>query len=123
GGDIVVQGRTNANGEFEFPNLQPGSYTFTMEQTLEIDDVTMVEVGDNATNDDKSRKSWDGTVKGGSKLVNEPEERKGKEHQEETYNPWEVDEKSGTVPNKPNVTDNKQPKGSNKVKEKAKSGL
>ena len=123
GGDIVVQGRTNANGEFEFENLQPGSYNFTLEQTLEIDDVTILGIGDDATNDDKSRKGWDGTVKGGSKLVNEPEEKKGRGHQEETYNPWEIDGKSGTVPNKPNVTDNKQPEGSNKVKEKATSGL
>lgn len=123
GGDIVVQGRTNANGEFEFENLQPGSYNFTLEQTLEIDDVTILGIGDDATNDDKSRKGWNGTVKGGSKLVNEPEEKKGRGHQEETYNPWEIDGKSGTVPNKPNVTDNKQPEGSNKVKEKATSGL
>ncbi len=138
-GGIIVKGgknpggsmfttTTNSNGEFEFTNLQPGSYTFTMEGTLEIDDVTMVEVGDDTTNDDKSRKGWDGTVKGGSKLVNEPEERKHREPPTESYNPWEIDDVSSKLKtlnatldelklqmDNAVVSDNKHPDGSYKT--------
>ena len=96
-GGSMITTTTNSNGEFEFTNLKPGSYTITMEQTLEIYDVTMVGVGDDATNDDKSRKGWDGTVKGGSKLVNEPEERKHREPPTESYNPWEIDDVSSKL--------------------------
>lgn len=37
--------QTNENGEFEFPNLDAGDYTFTMEQNLMVDDETFVTVG------------------------------------------------------------------------------
>jgi hypothetical protein len=38
--------QTNENGEFEFPDLEAGDYTFTVEQRIFIEDETPVTVGD-----------------------------------------------------------------------------
>jgi hypothetical protein len=40
--------QTNENGEFEFPGLEAGDYTFTIEQRLILEDETFVTVGGDA---------------------------------------------------------------------------
>jgi len=42
--------QTNENGEFEFAGLEPGDYTFTIDQRLILDDETPVFVGDATVN-------------------------------------------------------------------------
>jgi hypothetical protein len=59
--------QTNGYGEFEFTDLEPGNYTFTVEQNIIINDESLVTTGCNDDSDDAvQRKGWDGTVKGGS---------------------------------------------------------
>lgn len=53
---------TNEKGEFEFTDLEEGSYTFTVEQKLIINDETLVSVGSRVQdhNSSRSNKSADG---------------------------------------------------------------
>jgi hypothetical protein len=68
--------QTNGYGEFEFTDLEPGSYTFTTEQNIIIDDESLVTAGGNDDGDEASqRKGWDGTVKGG--MIKDNNVRKG----------------------------------------------
>ena len=46
GGNLSSR-QTNENGEFEFVNLEPGSYTFTVGQTIFIENETLVTTGSN----------------------------------------------------------------------------
>lgn len=67
-GGIIVKGgknpggqmrtmTTDENGMFEFTGLEAGSYTFTTEQKLFIDDVTFVSVGGSRAQDHNSSRS------------------------------------------------------------------
>ena len=92
GGQSLQTTTSNANGEFEFTNLEAGDYTFIIEQKIFIEDETFVSIGGNNTRaqdhnssrsnksgivdndidnegaaDNAARKGWDGTVKGGNK--------------------------------------------------------
>jgi hypothetical protein len=80
-GGIIVKGgknpggsfrttQTNEHGEFEFTDMEKGSYSILAEVTYYMDDETIVTVSDEEDADADGatdRKGWDGTVKGGSK--------------------------------------------------------
>ncbi|MBS1919839.1 MAG: hypothetical protein JST17_06280 [Bacteroidetes bacterium] len=69
GGGCAARIQTNENGEFEITNLEAGSYWLIAQQTLVIDDVTELWVGDDSvSNTSENRKGWDGSVKGGSRV-------------------------------------------------------
>lgn len=46
GGDIIVNSRTNSQGEFEFPGLEPGNYRFTAEVSFMLHDVADIDLFD-----------------------------------------------------------------------------
>lgn len=56
GGNIGAR-TTNENGEFEFTDLEAGNYTFTVEQTLHINDATLISVGNTKAQDHNSSRS------------------------------------------------------------------
>ncbi len=56
GGNIQSR-TTNENGEFEFTDLEPGNYTFTVEQTLHINDAIFISVGNTKARDYNSSRS------------------------------------------------------------------
>lgn len=56
GGNIGSR-TTNENGEFEFTDLEAGDYTFTIEQTMYINDATLISVGNTKAQDYNSSRS------------------------------------------------------------------
>jgi hypothetical protein len=74
GGQLVQNTNSNTQGEFEFANLSAGDYSFIIEQTIIINDETVITLENNAT----MRKGWDGTIKG-NLMANERAPEKSKE--------------------------------------------
>ncbi len=68
-GGSSMQTSSNTYGEFEFTNLQKGNYTLSTTAIYNLHDQTFVALGDDIS---AYRKGWDGTVKGGSVIANEP---------------------------------------------------
>ena len=65
GGDLRTT-QTNEYGEFEFIDLEKGTYTISADLKFYIDDETVVTAGDDDNDELNERKGWDGTVKGNS---------------------------------------------------------
>jgi hypothetical protein len=79
GGGNLRTAQTNGYGEFEFTDLEPGNYTFTVEQNIIINDESLVTAGGNDDSDEATqRKGWDGTVKGGNKVQDHNSSRSNK---------------------------------------------
>jgi hypothetical protein len=76
-GGVLRSTTTNEDGTFEFTNLDAGAYSFTVEQTLIINDETYIQVGE-SSEEMTARKGWDGTVKGGSKAQDHNSTRSNK---------------------------------------------
>ncbi len=83
-GGIIVKGgknpggslrttQTNEFGEFEFMDMEPGNHSIYIEHPVYIDDETLITAGDEM----RSRKGWDGTIKGGSVNTESTNQRKG----------------------------------------------
>lgn len=85
GGNIGSR-TTNENGEFEFTDLEAGNYSFTVEQTMYINDATLISVGNTKAQDyNSSRSNKTGSVidpgaggSGGSKVQDHNSSRSNK---------------------------------------------